>query len=481
MPCSNPVRKKKRLGAVHSPRPNPVPRTKKPPGKFYRPRNHETPFFKIVHDHFDEFEKVYPERYQAKYGYWRPVIRKSIDKFLKCGNLKEGFARVRCPDCHEEFFVAFSCRQRSCCPTCDQKRALLLGHRLKDEVFADVQHRQWVFTIPKRLRIYFRFDRVLLGKLCRAAYDTVRDVYALEIDGNLGIPAMVGAVQTFGDLIHWHSHVHAIVPEGVFTESGHFVHIPDILKHRAAEFWQERVFCLLLDEHKINDEIAGNMRGWRHSGFSVDNSVRIAAGDQAGMLRLIEYIARCPFSLARMVSLTKDGKILYRASQANCIPFPLSGDASLLAGIPRNFEVFDPLDFLAEVTQHIPNKGEHQIRYYGFYSNKSRGLQQKKKLRVEQIPGMPETDTPFRRKCRITWAALIKAVYEVDPLKCPKCGGTMKIISFIEDSEIIEKILRHCELWKVPAPHPPPVKSIGSPEKENGSSLNYQFFDQNCI
>jgi hypothetical protein len=31
----------------------------------------------------------------------------------------------------------------------------------------------------------------------------------------------------------------------------------------------------------------------------------------------------------------------------------------------RNYEIYDPLDFLAEVTQHIPNKGEHQIWYYG--------------------------------------------------------------------------------------------------------------------
>jgi hypothetical protein len=36
----------------------------------------------------------------------------------------------------------------------------------------------------------------------------------------------------------------------------------------------------------------------------------------------------------------------------------------------------------------------------------------------------------------ITWAALIKAVYEVDPLKCPKCGGTMKIVSFVEEAKI---------------------------------------------
>lgn len=63
------------------------------------------------------------------------------------------------------------------------------------KVFADVPHRQWVFTNPKRFRIYFRFDRSLLGKLCRAAFDTVREVYALEIDGNLGIPAMVGVVR----------------------------------------------------------------------------------------------------------------------------------------------------------------------------------------------------------------------------------------------------------------------------------------------
>ena len=120
----------------------------------YRPRNPEaSPFFTLVRDHFDEFERVCEERFQPNYGYWRPVIRTAIDKFLKCGDLREGFARVRCPDCGKEFFVAFSCRQRCCCPSCDQKRALLLGMRLAEEVFAPVSHRQWVLTIPKRLRI----------------------------------------------------------------------------------------------------------------------------------------------------------------------------------------------------------------------------------------------------------------------------------------------------------------------------------------
>ena len=446
--------------------------------KFYRPRNHESsPFFKVVRDHFEEFERVYPERFQARYGFWRPVIRSSIDKFLKCGDPKEGFARVRCPDCGE-YFLAFSCRQRSCCPSCDQKRSLLLAHRLKDEVLADVPHRQWVFTIPKRLRVYFRYDREVLGKLCRAAYDTVRDVYGLEVDGDCGVPAMVGAVQTFGDLIHWHSHIHAIVAEGVFTGSGHFVHIPCIWLHRATEIWQNKVFDLLLDACKIDHEVVANMRGWKYSGFSVDFSVCIKAGDHASMQRLVEYIALCPFSLGRMIMLSGDGKVFYRAGNPGCIRFPKTGDKELTSGIPRNYEVFDPLDFLAEVTQHIPNKGEHQIRYYGWYSNKNRGLAGKKERPVV-LAGMPEPDTAFRLKCRMTWAALIKCVYEVDPLKCPKCGGEMKIVAFIEEKLVVEKILRHCNLWREYIPRPPP-SAKPPPEPVGSETLDYGFFEQNC-
>jgi hypothetical protein len=132
--------------------------------------------------------------------------------------------------------------------------------------------------------------------------------------------------------------VHALCAEGVFTESGHFVSIPDIDKQYAEECWRERVFSLLLDTFKINDEIVGNMRGWKHTGFSVDISVRIDKGDHAGMQRLVEYISRCPFSLVQMVSRTNDGKIIYRTTHPNCLPFPLSGDAPLMKGIPRTMQ-----------------------------------------------------------------------------------------------------------------------------------------------
>ena len=53
---------------------------------------------------------------------------------------------------------------------------------------------------------------------------------------------------------------------------------------------------------------------------------------------------------------------------------------------------------------------------------------------------------------------MIKQVYEADPLLCPKCGGQKKIISFIErrQHEVIEKILRHCGLWKEESVRGPP-------------------------
>jgi len=132
-----------------------------------------------------------------------------------------------------------------------------------------------------------------------------------------------------------------------------------------------------------------------------------------------------------------------------------------MQGIPRNHEIFDPLDFLAEVTQHIPNKGEHQFRYYGWYSNKSRGMREKV-LRAALVPQPTQPLTQQQLRFRLTWAALIRLVYEVDPLKCPQCGGTMKIVALIDQNrqpDVVERILRHCKLWKEPMQRgPPPVE-----------------------
>lgn len=84
------------------------------------------------------------------------------------------------------------------------------------------------------------------------------------------------------------------------------------------------------------------------------------------------------------------------------------------------------------------------VRYYGYYSNVSRG-KRKKENQDELIPSVLESDESSKER-RKNWARLIQKIYEVDPLTCPKCSGKMKVISVIEDQVVIKKILKHLGL-----------------------------------
>ena len=131
--------------------------------------------------------------------------------------------------------------------------------------------------------------------------------------------------------------------------------------------------------------------------------------------------------------------------------------ARLRPGPKRNFQVLDPLEFLAEFRapsrsdgRHIPPEGSHTIRYYGWYSNKARGMRRKAaEAEAAEQPGGEAAEAPTPNRSSQTWAMLIKRVYEVDPLCCPKCQGEMRVIAFLEppQAHVIEKILRHCALW----------------------------------
>ena len=118
------------------------------------------------------------------------------------------------------------------------------------------------------------------------------------------------------------------------------------------------------------------------------------------------------------------------------------------------------LEWLAAMCSHIPNRGEQMVRYYGYYSNVSRGKRQKagNDETVPSIIESQEDEKSFRRN----WTRLIQKIYEVDPLVCPKCQGAMRIISSIEDPSVIRDILKHLGIWLVrsrppPKTHDPPV------------------------
>jgi len=97
-----------------------------------------------------------------------------------------------------------------------------------------------------------------------------------------------------------------------------------------------------------------------------------------------------------VVRLTDDGSVIYRAEQNHCRRFPGPASADLRGGPRRNFQVFSALDFLAELTQHIPEKGEHLVRYYGWYSHRQRGIRAK----LRKIEEPESQHVPIDRSAR---------------------------------------------------------------------------------
>ena len=87
----------------------------------YRQRKpQDSAYYRCVEDYFETLEQVYQDRFEQKYGFFRPYVRQLIYRYLDCGILKNGFARVRCEDCGHEYLLAHSCKRRHFCPSLTQ-------------------------------------------------------------------------------------------------------------------------------------------------------------------------------------------------------------------------------------------------------------------------------------------------------------------------------------------------------------------------
>jgi hypothetical protein len=185
------------------------------------------------------------------------------------------------------------------------------------------------------------------------------------------------------------------------------------------------------------------MLSWRHTGFHVHVGARIWPEDETALGNLAKYIICASFSQERMVYIcaekSADGiaRVVYSSRDG------------------RTQKTFDALDWLAGLVVHVPNKYEQLVRYVGYYSNKSQGMCKKADndhVIVSIAPG-EMSSKEFRRN----WAHLINKIYEIDPLCCPNCKETMRIISLIESGPMIKKILIHLNRCDTPN-HAPPTQ-----------------------
>lgn len=272
----------------------------------------------MLSDHYERFEQAYVERFERQHGFFRPVIREVVHEYLDCGDLKQGFARIRCPDCAHEYLLAFSCKGRWFCPSCHAKKVVQFGDRLGQSILYPVPHRQYVFTIPILLRVYFKYDRRLLSKLCHSAYESLLIFLRNTMRLPDGIPGVVMAIQTFGEYPdRFHPHIHALVSDGLFTQTGTFYVMPEVHLKFLEEIFRAKVLAMLREEGKIGDDAIGRLLTWRHSGFSVHNGVRVRRSDEEGRERIAQYIVRNTFSVEKMTYVKETGQVIYQSKMTH--------------------------------------------------------------------------------------------------------------------------------------------------------------------
>jgi hypothetical protein len=285
-------------------------------------------------------------------------------------------------------------------------------------------------AVPKRLRPYFLYDRKLLGELSRVAARTVISFMRATVgekDLSVGI---VSSIQTHGSLANWHPHLHMLVTDGGFRPDGTFVHLPLHDVATLTEAFRRAVLKMFVKRDLMDIETAQSMLNWPHSGFHAHDGVWVAAENTEFAVRLARYCARNPVALGRMEYDQRDSAVTYHSDKPT--------------GPTAGSETTDALEFLARLTSHIPNKGQVLQRYYGWYSSRQRGKRRSAADHDEEQPIVtadPEPDAVREAKRR--WAELLRRIFEVDPLACPRCGETMRIVAFITEPNTIDRILEH--------------------------------------
>ena len=430
-----------------------------------------------------------------------PFVTAEFRKFLRCGVLAHGFARVRCGDCAFERLVPFSCKGRAICPSCGGRRMAERAAHLVDHVLpADVPVRQWVLSVPHRLRYRLAYDHRLCRTVLYVFVRALRSAYRRQarrygLAG--GETGMVTSVQRFGGAVNVHLHFHTLVLDGVIVREPdgtlrfHPAAPPmDDDVRRVVARVRRRLERLGLAGATIGDEDADPLaeesaalaslsraailgraalgqragRGpervgadpdapWveRHvplhahdGGFDLHAAVHIEAGDRERLERLCQYLCRPPLGQGRLKRL-RDGRIGVSLQR------PWADGTT--------HRVFTPIELLQRLVPLVPRPRISLLLYHGVLAPNAPWRREvvaraePEASAVEPCPRSPPADEeraeakPDRARPKYrAWADLMRRAFEADVLSCPRCGGRMTVLATIEDPAVIQRILTHLGL-----------------------------------
>lgn len=440
---------------------------------------------------------------------------------MRCGFLAGGFARFHCGRCGLDRLVPFSCKGRAVCPSCGGRRMAERAAHLVDHVLPVVPVvRQWVLSLPHRLRYVLAWDHAL----CRA----VTGVFVRAVLGSLrrrarrhgardGRGGAVVIIQRFGAALNLNIHLHALVLDGVYVEEGvalrfHACDAPTddemdrllgIIERRlqrllarrgvvdavgddgGADRWREETPVLAgMAAASVEGRLALGERAGaavrrggasaellalapqgrgpchaRKNGFDLHAGVIVPPRDRARLERLCRYALRPPIA-QEPLHRTPEGRVIL--------------DLRHRWADGTTYLVFEPLALLERLASLTPRPRINLLLYYGVLG--ARSAWRSRIAATDRV----SSDTPLamtgdhvlpsardRPKTNWLWAELMQRSFGFDVLACPRCGDRLELIALIDNPSVIRRILSHLGLpTEVPAARParPPPLPIERPD-----------------
>ncbi len=145
----------------------------------------------MVQYHLETFLTGSPDADPMGWGVSRWVER-DFRSYLRCGILAHGFARVCCTDRGHDRLLAFSCKGRGACASCNARRMAEVAAHPTDEVIPHLPVRQWVPSVPERLRPFLHQTPEVASGVLTIFHRALRSALP---DASPGAPAAVRDAQ----------------------------------------------------------------------------------------------------------------------------------------------------------------------------------------------------------------------------------------------------------------------------------------------